>query len=185
MLAADAFGASITSFNTGITAALDGLDTTISSLEDADSSMYSALMLGVSPMEYASLGITIVFGVFLGISLTGIFGAVLMGFCGKYSCRYLVYFSCWLMLFLGIFSFLVAIVFSIFTPFIYYTCDFLTFSVESGDNFEQNFGDFIGQDTTSKIKICMPGESGDIISTVVPEIYDTLDAMSTVINGIN
>ena len=31
----------------------------------------------------------------------------------------------------------------------------------------------------------MPGESGDIISTVVPEIYDTLDSMQTVINGMN
>ena len=144
MLAADAFGASIPSFTSGISSALDGLDSTISSLDDADSSMYNAFVLGVSPMSYVSLGITIVFGVFLGISVAGILGAVLMGFCGKYSCRYLVYLSCWLMLFLGILAFLVAILFSIFTPFIYYTCDFLNFSVESGDNFEQNFGDFIG-----------------------------------------
>lgn len=66
--------------------------------------------------------ITAFFGVIVGLSILGILGAILMTFCDKYKCRYLIYFSCTIMFIIGIVTFIVAILFSLLVPAFFFSC---------------------------------------------------------------
>lgn len=135
MESAQLFGDSVAAFTSGVDGAIDAVATLEESLIDADSSAYNILTIPSEAMKISTSVITVVFAIFIAISAFGILGALLMTFCEKYSCRYLVYFSCILLFILGVACFLLAVVFSILTPFLYYSCEFLQYSVESGDNF--------------------------------------------------
>lgn len=135
MVAASRFRDNVASFNSAVDGAISALGTVRDSMNDANDLVYSPLSKGKEPMGYVTIVITAVFGVLIGFSVFGILGALMMTFCEKTSCRYLVYFTCAFLFLLGIIAFLLAVLFSIFTPVLYYGCDFLQFSVESGDNF--------------------------------------------------
>ena len=133
---ADQFASGIVSFTSGIDDSITALEDLTGSLEDSDKSFGGSMQSGKVYMGYVTIAVTAIFGVFIGFSVISLLGSLMMTFCDKYSCRYLVYFSCCLLFLLGIFTFILAIFFSIFTPLLYYGCDFLQFSVESGDNFK-------------------------------------------------
>ena len=139
MTAADNFASGLASFTSGIDGAITTLQDLAKSLEDSDSTFGGMMEQGLGYMKYVTIAVTVVFGVFIGFSTLALIGALMMTFCDKYSCRYLVYFACCFMFLLGIITFLLAILFSIFTPLLYYSCDFLQFSVESGDNFKSKY----------------------------------------------
>ncbi len=69
-----------------------------------------------------TLVINLIYGVMLGLSVLALLGVVLMTFCDKYKCRYLMYFSCVSLFFLGILGFLLAIIFSIIVPILFLMC---------------------------------------------------------------
>ena len=140
MQAATTFSSAVAGLSGGVMAsAITALDDVAVSMEDVDSQLGDLLGMGMGYMKYVTLAITVIFAVFIAFSVFGILGALMMTFCDKYSCRYLVYFACCFLFLLGIFCFLLSFLFSIFVPLMYYTCDFLQYSVESGANFDGTF----------------------------------------------
>lgn len=125
--------------------------------------MFSGIANTVSPyLKIITQVVTAFFGVFIGLGVFGIIGVVLMTFCNKYSCRYLIYFICLILTILGILSFLLAILFSIITPVLYLSCDFINVTIGSQDGFSTNLQPILGT-ATNMIKVCLPGGTGDII----------------------
>lgn len=63
-------------------------------------------------------------------------GTLLMAFCDKTRCRYLVYFSCFFLFWIGVAGFLLSGLFSVLTPAVYFGCQFIDFSLASSLNFD-------------------------------------------------
>lgn len=114
-------------------------------------------------MKIVTTVVTAFFGVFIGLGVIGIIGVVLMTFCDKYSCRYLIYFVCLILTILGIISFLLAFLFSIITPVLYLGCDFINTSISSQSGFSTNLQPVLGNQLSNMVKVCLPGGSGEII----------------------
>lgn len=147
---------------------VSGFDTNISNIDDSISGI----------MKIVTLAVTAFFGVFIGFAVLGIVGTLLMTCCEKFSCRYLLYFLCVILLLLGFLSFLLSLFFSIFTPILYLGCDFLTVAISSSAGFTANLGNAIGGQFSSYLSVCLPGGSGDIINQ--------LDGVNlTALNGMN
>ena len=66
--------------------------------------------------------ITAFFGVVVGLSVLVILGALLMTFCEKYKCRYLIYFACIFLVLIGIVGFLLSTLLSAIVPAVYFSC---------------------------------------------------------------
>lgn len=82
-------------------------------------------------MSVLTLVVTIFFAICIGLGVISILGTASMTFCKMYSCRYTVYLICVMLGVLAIFCFLVAVVFSIVTPAVYFSCDYLKVTVSS------------------------------------------------------
>ena len=86
---------------------------------------------------------TAFFGVIVGLSILGILGAILMTFCDKYKCRYLIYFACSLLVIIGIVCFLLAMIFSLIVPVFYFSCEFIQFTIASKANFDRTYSSYL------------------------------------------
>lgn len=75
------------------------------------------------------------YGASLGLALLSLIGVVLMTFCDKYKCRYLMYFSCMFMFFIALIGFLLAIIFSLIIPMYYWGCEWISTTVGSQAGF--------------------------------------------------
>lgn len=135
---ADTFGSEIGNFN----GAVDGVRTTVDDLakgiEDSDTLYKTIIDITSSIFSIFTVVLTAFFGVIVGLGILGILGAILMAFCDKYKCRYLIYFSCCILFLIGIVGFLIAIILSIVVPAIFWSCAFISFSLESPANFKSN-----------------------------------------------
>ncbi len=100
-------------------------------------------------IDLATTSSTAFYALFIGLGAIGIISTVLMTFCNKFSCRYLLYFICVLKVLLGVICFLLVISLSTATPAMYFGCDFVTTSVSSSANFERNFQNIIIDNMTS------------------------------------
>jgi hypothetical protein len=112
----------ISGATTAITANIASFNQTISSF---DSSVASALDLMNLPQTYGTMAIQIFYAVALGLAVFTLIGVILMTFCDKYKCRYLMYFSCIILFFIGLLGFIIAVLFSIILPLMYWGCDWL------------------------------------------------------------
>ena len=181
---ADTFSSQFSSVGTTITSALDPLDSLKSLLTGLDSS-FSSLNDAVSPiMNTVTLAVTAIFGVFIGLGVLSILGTVLMTFCDKYSCRYLVYFVCVILFILGIISFLLAFIFSIITPILYLGCDFINVSVSSPTAFNTNLGSQLGSQISPLLSVCLPGGSGDIINQIQGVNMSAITGLTSAISSM-
>jgi hypothetical protein len=194
---ADSFAGQFGTIGTTITSALTPLDSLKDLMAGLDSS-FSSVNDAVSPiMNIVTLAVTAIFGVFIGLGVLSILGTVLMTFCDKYSCRYLVYFVCVILFILGIISFLLAFIFSIITPILYLGCDFINVSVSSPTAFNTNLGSKLGAQISPLLSVCLPGGSGDIINQIqgvnmsaITGLTSTISSMqsfsvSSLQNGVN
>jgi hypothetical protein len=86
-----------------------------------------------------NLGVQVVYGVTVGLASMMLLGALLVAFCDKPKCRYLMYFACFLLFFIGLVGFLMSIIFSFITPVVYFGCQFIDFSLSSSANFDCKF----------------------------------------------
>ena len=111
-----------------------GVNTMISGADDTASPI----------MKIVTIVVTAIFGVFIGLGVLSIIGTILMTFCDKFSCRYLVYFVCVILLVLGFISFLLAVLFSVITPVLYLGCDFITVAIGSSAGFSTNLAPILG-----------------------------------------
>lgn len=154
---------------------VEGFDSTFSGIDDT-----------VSPiMKIITMAITAFFGVFIGLSVLGIIGTLFMTCCDKFSCRYLLYFICVIFLILGIISFLIATLFSVITPVLYFGCDFLTTSISSTAGFNANLAGPLGAQFSSYLGVCLPGGSGDIINQLQGVDLSTINGLSSAANSMN
>ena len=147
-------------------------------MSDMDNSLSSSLSLMDTPKSMGTMVISVIYGVMLGLSVLALLGVVLMTFCDKYKCRYLMYFSCVILFFLGILGFLLAVIFSIIVPVMFLLCEWLDVTLQAS-TFSANTGKFISDTTVQNIiSTCLAGGSGDIIAVVGGP------AVGTTINGL-
>jgi hypothetical protein len=185
----DSFASQVGTFTSQIGTITSDLDKVKVQMRDLDDSLSSSLDILETPKSMGTLVISVIYGVMLGLSVLALLGVVLMTFCDKYKCRYLMYFSCVILFFLGILGFLIAMIFSIIVPVMFFLCEWLDVTMQSS-TFSTNTGKFL---TDTKVReiigTCLPGGSGDIISvvggaTVGTAINGLKDAMSK-INDFN
>jgi hypothetical protein len=86
-----------------------------------------------------TLVLQVFYGASLGLAVFSLIGVVLMTFCDKYKCRYLMYFACVFMFFIGIIGFLIATIFSIIIPFYYWGCEWTSTTIGSQAGFDSNY----------------------------------------------
>lgn len=132
-------------------------------------------------MRIVTIVVTAIFGVFIGFGVLSIIGTLLMTFCDKFKCRYLVYFICFLFTILGIISFLLTVVFAIISPVLFFGCQFLSFSISSPDNFGSSFS-FLGG-TANNLKVCFPGGNGDFLASLGVDISG-INSLKTVVDNL-
>lgn len=151
-----------------------GIDDTISSMDDS-----------VSPiMKIITIVVTAIFGVFIGLGVLSIIGTILMTFCDKFSCRYLVYFVCVILVVLGILSFLLATLFSVITPVLYLGCDFLTTSIGSQSGFTTNLGPIVPAQLSSYLSVCLPGGTGDLLNQIQGVDLTAINGLTDAVNSL-
>lgn len=139
----------------------------------------------ISPvMSIITTAVTAFFGVFIGLGVLGIIGTLLMTFCDKFSCRYLLYFICTILFILGLISFILAVLFSVITPVLYFGCDFLTTSISSSANFNTNIGGIFPQ-FGAYLSVCLPGSTGDIINQLGGVDLSAINNLTSVVTSIN
>lgn len=170
---ASAFAGGSGTFTSSITGVTSDLNNVKNQINDLDSSLQSALDALETPKSAGGMVISLIYGVMLGLSILAMLGVVLMTFCDKYKCRYLMYFSCVVLFFIGIVGFLIAIIFSIIVPVMFLLCEWLDVTITSS-GFNTNTQKFISDTQVQNIiGTCLEGGSGDIMSVVGGGSVDT------------
>jgi predicted PurR-regulated permease PerM len=141
----------------------------------------------ISPyMKIVTIVLIVFFSVFILLGILGIIGTVLLTFFKKYRCRYLIYAICGVLCFLGLITFIIAVLLSVVTPVIFLGCEYIQTTLSSPSNFQSNLESVAGSDLTSYMSVCLPGESGRItdgMSTLNGSGLDELlNGMDTVAN---
>lgn len=92
----------------------------------------------------------------------GILATLLLIICNMYKCRLLLYFVCVVLVVVGIICFFLCIIVSALIPVVYFSCDFLTFSLTNANNFNSNyysivgnFGSLVSASFSSMITVCL------------------------------
>lgn len=122
---------------TSITNAITQLDPIINMLTPLDG-QYSSFINLSSFSTYATQGVQIYYSAVIGIASLALLGAILMAFCQKYKCRYLMYMMCLFMVLFAIVGFLVSTIFSIIIPVVSWTCDYLDVGMKDSVGFDCN-----------------------------------------------
>ena len=137
--AAASFVSEVTNFQ----AAVGTLQTTVQNfttyMTDLDNSLYSTLQVLDQRQGDINLGVRLVYGTTIAIASMMLLGALLVAFCDKVQCRYLMYVSCVLLFFIGVAGFLLSVLFSLMVPTVYFGCQFMNFSLASSSNFDSTF----------------------------------------------
>lgn len=164
-----------------IVGSMSDMVTTVSGIDDTISTMDDS----VSPiMKIVTIVVTAIFGVFIGLGVLSIIGTILMTFCDKFSCRYLVYFVCVILVVLGILSFLLATLFSVITPVLYLGCDFLTTSISSQSSFTTNLGPLVPAQLSSYLSVCLPGGTGDLLNQIQGVNLTAINGLTDAVNSL-
>jgi hypothetical protein len=124
----------------------------------------------------ANSSMTGFYAALIGLSALGIISTLfLIGF-NKYSCRFLLYFVCFIFVFIGFIAFIVVTVASVAAPLVYFACDFTTTGLSSKSTFMSKYYQYIDEyapildknvnrDFSSTISKCLPGGTGDVVDT--------------------
>ncbi len=83
--------------------------------------------------------VTGIYGGLVGIACVGLLATLLLLICNMYKCRFLLYFTCVVLVFVGVVCFFLAIFISALIPVAYFGCDFANFTLSSAANFNSNF----------------------------------------------
>jgi len=163
---ASSFASGATGFSSSIGSITSDLNSVQTQITDLDNSMKDGLDLMETPKTIGTLVINLIYGIALGLAALALLGVILMTFCDKYKCRYLMYFSCVILFFFGILGFLLAIIFSIIVPVMYLFCEWLDVTITSS-GFTANTQKFISDAQVQNIlSSCLVGGSGDIMAAV-------------------
>lgn len=148
--------------------------------------MKDALDLMETPKDIGNLVINLIYGIALGVAVLALLGVILMTFCDKYKCRYLMYFSCVVLFFFGILGFFVAIIFSIIVPVMYLFCEWLDVTITSSGFTTNTAGLNLDAQVQNILSTCLVGGPGDIMTAVGgASIGTTLSGLTNAINYTN
>ena len=124
-------------------AAVGSLQTTVQNfttyMTDLDNSLYTTLQTVDERQGDIHIGVRLVYGLTIGVASVMLLGALLVAFCDKIQCRYLIYVSCVLLFLIGVAGFLLSVIFSLMVPTIYFGCQFMSYSLASSSNFNCTF----------------------------------------------
>lgn len=137
--AAQNFNTEASNFQSGVATLQSTITSFNNFFSNADNGSYSYMSDLTSKKPLINLGVQLVYGITIGIASLMLIGTLLVAFCDKTGCRYLMYFSCVLLFLIGIVGFMMTIIFSIVTPAIYFSCQFISYSLASTSNFNSNF----------------------------------------------
>ena len=176
--AVDLFASSISDFQTAVDGAQSSVNELKLTIDELTTTITTTYNQYTSIFDGISIGTSVYFGIVIGLTVLGVVGLLLMTFCDKFKCRYLVYFTCVILFIIGIIGFLLVVVFSVFLPVIYVGCEFLTFSLATTAGFNANFGTLVDANTSVYITTCLPSGNGNIVDVLVPGIANSLNSLS-------
>lgn len=144
---ASSFASASGSFNTAtVDSAKQQIDDLIKQVADYDTKItdyhnnyYTYVKAGSITIIAAVFSFVIIF------SVLGLIATILMTFCDKYSCRYLLYCACCWLLIMGIISFAIATVLSIFSPIVVTSCGTIKNALSSTTEFNDLFANGVPQ----------------------------------------
>lgn len=105
-------------------------------VEDMESDNYSLLSGLDSKRSLINLGVQLVYAITIGVASLMLIGVLLVAFCDKSRCRFLIYFACFFLFFIGVVGFMLSVLFSILTPTIYFGCQFIDNTLSNKVNFD-------------------------------------------------
>jgi len=105
-------------------------------IEDMEDDNYNLLSGLNSKRSSINLGVQLIYGITIGVASLMLIGVLLVAFCDKSKCRYLIYFACFFLFFIGVGSFMLSVLFSIITPTVYLGCKFLDDTLANKNNFD-------------------------------------------------
>jgi hypothetical protein len=103
---------------------------------DADNNNYNLLKKVSDNKSLITLGVKLVYGITIGIASLMLLGTLMVAFCDKTKCRYLMYSTCIILFLIGILGFFLSFVFSILAPVTFFGCQFINHSLSSASNFD-------------------------------------------------
>ncbi len=172
------FTSGASGFNTAISGMTNDLNNVKTQMNDLDKTVKGGLQLMETPKTMGTLVINLIYGVALGLAALALLGVVLMTFCDKYKCRYLMYFSCVILFFFGLLGFIIAILFSIIVPVLFFFCEWMDVTITS-TGFNTNTEKLLTDaQVRTIVSSCLIGGSGDILGAVGGA------SISTTINGL-
>lgn len=136
--AASNFVSEATNFQSGISQFQSSILSFTNTIKDIDSSFYNTLSTGSTNVDYVMVGIKVLYTATIAVASLMLFGVLLVSFCDKINCRYLLYFACFVLFWIGFLGFALSIVFSILTPAVYWGCQYMSYSLSSSTNFNSN-----------------------------------------------
>ena len=111
--AATTFTGSVTNFKSQVGTVKNSITGITSIISDIVPTIEMAFDYVDPALQGVTIGVSVYFGVVIGFTILAITGCLLMTFCDKFKCRYLIYFGCCILFFLAIFGFLLSFLFSI------------------------------------------------------------------------
>eukprot|EP00919_Chromeraceae_sp_WS-2016_P017844 GHVR01042376.1.p1 GENE.GHVR01042376.1~~GHVR01042376.1.p1 ORF type:complete len:286 (+),score=5.96 GHVR01042376.1:756-1613(+) len=184
--AADGFVSSISTFQAAIASVQTQISNFTTFLNDTNNNLESTLLLITNPSDMVTIGVQAFYGVVIGFSIFALIGVILMTCCDKFKCRYLMYFACLILFIIGLIGFIIAVVYSILVPVLYFGCQFMDFSLASKTNFDSNFQTLLSDATfRGYITSCLPTENGDILTLIGGGTTAALTNLSSVMTNIN
>ncbi len=133
---ANDFKGQVSTMSGSIGQAVDAADTFAGQLEGFDQQFYDLYSQSFPILDTITKAMTGFFAGLLALSIVGIVATILTALCKCYKMRYLIYFSCCILFVIAIFCFILAMLTSVLTPVIYFSCDFLEYSISGADEFE-------------------------------------------------
>ena len=104
-------------------------------MTDADNNNYNLFKNAFDNKSLVVMGVNLVYGVTIAFASLMLLGAIMIAFCDKTNCRYLIYFTCIFFFIIGTLGFFLTIIFSIVAPLTFFGCQFINFSLSSATNF--------------------------------------------------
>lgn len=135
------FVSEASNYQSGITQLQSTLSNFTNLIKDTDNSFYSTLSSGSTNTNYVLTGMKVLYASTIAVASLMLLGVLLISFCDKINCRYLLYFACFILFWIGFLGFALSILFSLLTPTVYYSCQFMSYSLSSSANFNSSFYD--------------------------------------------
>lgn len=100
-----------------------------------DASLSTTLKTVNDNQDHVNLAVKLLYGLTIGIACVMMLSVLLIAFCDRVKCRYLLYGTCVLLFFIGTLGFLLSVVFSVAAPAVFFGCQFMDYSFSSSANF--------------------------------------------------